>query len=255
MLVVQVTSDLALEQAKRADNELRDGRDRGPLHGIPFGVKDLLATRGIATSWGNCTAQRTNDRRGCDGDRSPARGRSRVVRQTGDGRTSARRIWIQAGERQLHRAMSLELVGTRRAGAGGGSSSGPGSAVGAGTQFLFAIGSETWGSIMTPAELLPVSGIEADLPAASVGTARWHSVGRWTNSGQCVERPRTAAWSLECCIAGPDPEDSTCLTQSVVLRARSEGQAISLRGVGRETRSPATRGFVRNYFLTRRSAS
>src|SRR6476469_3806368 len=50
--VVTVTRDLALKEAARADEELRAGRDRGPLHGIPYGAKDLLATRGIPTSWG-----------------------------------------------------------------------------------------------------------------------------------------------------------------------------------------------------------
>jgi aspartyl-tRNA(Asn)/glutamyl-tRNA(Gln) amidotransferase subunit A len=50
--VVTVTRELALEQARRADRELADGKDRGPLHGIPYGAKDLLATRGIPTSWG-----------------------------------------------------------------------------------------------------------------------------------------------------------------------------------------------------------
>ena len=50
--VVRVTRDVALAQAKQADQELKAGKDRGPLHGIPFGVKDLLATKGIPTSWG-----------------------------------------------------------------------------------------------------------------------------------------------------------------------------------------------------------
>ncbi len=50
--VTAITRDLAIEQAERADRELARGRDRGPLHGIPFGAKDLLATRGTATTWG-----------------------------------------------------------------------------------------------------------------------------------------------------------------------------------------------------------
>src|SRR4051794_28927515 len=50
--VVTITRELALEQAARADAELKRGRDRGPLHGIPYGAKDLLATRGIPTTWG-----------------------------------------------------------------------------------------------------------------------------------------------------------------------------------------------------------
>src|SRR5207249_1074942 len=47
-----ITRELALEQAARADAELKAGRDRGPLQGIPYGAKDLLATKGIPTTWG-----------------------------------------------------------------------------------------------------------------------------------------------------------------------------------------------------------
>jgi Asp-tRNA(Asn)/Glu-tRNA(Gln) amidotransferase A subunit family amidase len=50
--VVTVTAERALEEARQADEELKAGRDRGPLHGIPYGAKDLLATRGIRTTWG-----------------------------------------------------------------------------------------------------------------------------------------------------------------------------------------------------------
>src|SRR5262245_35864773 len=50
--VVTVTRDLALKQARAADEELKAGKDRGPLHGIPYGAKDLLATQGIPTTWG-----------------------------------------------------------------------------------------------------------------------------------------------------------------------------------------------------------
>lgn len=49
---ITITEDLALEQAKRADGELRKGKYRGPLHGIPWGAKDLFATKGILTTWG-----------------------------------------------------------------------------------------------------------------------------------------------------------------------------------------------------------
>src|SRR5690242_13604166 len=50
--VVTVSDDLALRQAAVADRELAAGHDRGPLHGIPYGAKDLLATAGVPTSWG-----------------------------------------------------------------------------------------------------------------------------------------------------------------------------------------------------------
>src|SRR5450759_2311520 len=50
--VITLTPELALEQARRADTEIAAGKYRGPLHGIPWGVKDLLDTKGICTTWG-----------------------------------------------------------------------------------------------------------------------------------------------------------------------------------------------------------
>jgi aspartyl-tRNA(Asn)/glutamyl-tRNA(Gln) amidotransferase subunit A len=47
-----VTEDLALEEARRAEREVSRGISRGPLHGVPYGAKDLLATAGIRTTWG-----------------------------------------------------------------------------------------------------------------------------------------------------------------------------------------------------------
>ena len=52
LCLVTLTEDLALEQAAAADKEIRAGHYRGPLHGIPFGVKDLFDTKGIPTTWG-----------------------------------------------------------------------------------------------------------------------------------------------------------------------------------------------------------
>jgi Asp-tRNA(Asn)/Glu-tRNA(Gln) amidotransferase A subunit family amidase len=52
LCTITLTEDLALEQAKAADADLRRGKYRGPLHGIPYGAKDLFATKGIKTTWG-----------------------------------------------------------------------------------------------------------------------------------------------------------------------------------------------------------
>ncbi|MFO7892016.1 MAG: amidase [bacterium] len=50
--IVTLTENLALEQARKADREIKAGYYRGPLHGIPYGVKDLIATKDIKTTWG-----------------------------------------------------------------------------------------------------------------------------------------------------------------------------------------------------------
>ena len=52
LCVVTLTEELALKQAESAEREINRGKYRGPLHGIPWGVKDLFATKGIKTTWG-----------------------------------------------------------------------------------------------------------------------------------------------------------------------------------------------------------
>ncbi|HNL27969.1 MAG TPA: amidase family protein, partial [bacterium] len=51
--VITITEGLAIKQARKADTEIAQGKYRGPLHGIPYGVKDLLATVGYKTTWGS----------------------------------------------------------------------------------------------------------------------------------------------------------------------------------------------------------
>lgn len=51
--VITLTEDLAMQQAKQADDEIKKGKYRGPLHGIPYGLKDLFAVKGYKTTWGS----------------------------------------------------------------------------------------------------------------------------------------------------------------------------------------------------------
>jgi aspartyl-tRNA(Asn)/glutamyl-tRNA(Gln) amidotransferase subunit A len=140
-----VTPDLALKQAREAEREISSGRIRGPLHGVPYGAKDLLATEGIRTTWG---ATPTRDQM-FDRDAT-------VIRKLRD-----------AGAILLGKLAMVEFAGClgyRFADASlqgpgrnpwnpnrwtGGSSSGSGAAVAAGL-VGFAIGTETWGSILCP---------------------------------------------------------------------------------------------------------
>src|SRR5436309_2730034 len=59
-----ITGEVALDEARRAENEIGAGKYRGPLHGIPYGAKDLVATKGIRTTW----AARPSADRVIDGD-------------------------------------------------------------------------------------------------------------------------------------------------------------------------------------------
>src|SRR5260370_25297515 len=52
LCAVNITEELAMRQAREADREIASGRYRGPLHGIPYGVKDLAAAKGYPVTWG-----------------------------------------------------------------------------------------------------------------------------------------------------------------------------------------------------------
>ena len=152
--VVTLTADLAEPQAQEAEREIAAGRYRGPLHGIPYGLKDVFATDGYPTTWG---AGPLRDQ-AFDYDAT-------IVRRLRD-----------AGAVLAAKMALVELAGGtgyRRADASftgpglnpwdpgtwsGGSSSGSGSAVAAGL-VPFAIGTETWGSIMGPSTNCGVSGL------------------------------------------------------------------------------------------------
>src|SRR5439155_796555 len=153
--VVTLTPERALEQARRAERELAAGHDRGPLHGIPYGAKDVLATSGgIPTTWG---AAPFRDR--CfDYDAT-------VIRRLEESGAVlvAKLAMVELaggmGYRQPHASFTGPGISPWASDAwSGGSSSGSGSAVGAGL-VPFAIGSETWGSILSPAAYCGVTGL------------------------------------------------------------------------------------------------
>ncbi len=146
--VITLTKEFAIGQAKKADTEIAAGKYRGPLHGIPYGVKDLLDTAGIATTYGA----------------EPFRNRvptadAAVVRRLNDagavlvaklslGALALNDIWFGG---QTMNPWLLEEGAS-------GSSAGPGSATAAGL-VGFSIGSETGGSIVAPAMRCGVTGL------------------------------------------------------------------------------------------------
>ena len=145
--IITLTKDQALARAKQADAEIAGGKYRGPLHGIPYGVKDLLDTKDIATTYGA----------------EPFRNRvptadSAVVRRLNDagavllaklslGALALNDIWFGG---QTMNPWLLEEGAS-------GSSCGPGAATAA-ALVAFAIGSETGGSIVSPAMRCGVNG-------------------------------------------------------------------------------------------------
>lgn len=152
--VVTVAAERALAEARQADEDLAAGRDRGPLHGIPYGAKDLLSTRGIATTWGAaCFKEQVIDED------------ATVIRRL---REAGAVLAAKLSMVELAGGLGYDQANASFTGPGlnpfdskawsGGSSSGPGSAVGAGA-VPFAIGSETSGSIMTPAGYCGITGL------------------------------------------------------------------------------------------------
>jgi Asp-tRNA(Asn)/Glu-tRNA(Gln) amidotransferase A subunit family amidase len=146
--VVTLTADLAYEQARRADAELAAGRYRGPLHGIPWGAKDLLATRGIRTTWG--AAPFVNQVPAYDATvvERLAEAGAVLVAKLSLGELAWGDVWFDG---------QTKNPWNRDEGASG-SSAGSAAATAAGL-VGFAIGSETWGSIVSPATRCRVSGL------------------------------------------------------------------------------------------------
>lgn len=146
--LVSLTEDLALEQAARADRELAVGTYRGPLHGIPWGAKDLLATRQYRTTWG---AQPYRDQEITDDatvvSRLEQAGAVLVAKLT-LGALAQGDYWFGG---QTRNPWKIDEGSS-------GSSAGPGSATASGC-VGFGIGTETRGSIVSPSTRNGVTGL------------------------------------------------------------------------------------------------
>lgn len=152
--VVTVAREQALERARAAEAEIRAGRYRGPLHGIPYGAKDLLATRGLPTTWG---AEPYRSQQFDDDATVIAK-----LEKSGAVLTAKLAMVELAGGMGYNNA-DASFTGPglnpwNSAFWSGGSSSGAGSSVGSGC-ISFAIGSETVGSILTPSAFSGVTGL------------------------------------------------------------------------------------------------
>lgn len=146
--VVTLTEELALEQARRADEEIAAGNYRGPLHGIPYGAKDLLAVKGYPTTWGAMPYKdQVIDEDAAVVQRLEKVGAVLVAKLT-LGALAWGNVWFGGKTRN---PWNLEQGSS-------GSSAGSAAATAAGL-VPFAIGSETWGSIVSPATRCGATGL------------------------------------------------------------------------------------------------
>jgi aspartyl-tRNA(Asn)/glutamyl-tRNA(Gln) amidotransferase subunit A len=238
--VVTVTRDLALQQAKQAESEIGAGVYKGPLHGIPYGAKDLLATAGgIPTTWGAACFRN----RCFDFDAT-------VIRKLRDSGAilAAKLAMVELAGGMGYRQPNASFTGpginpwdpTRWS---GGSSSGPGSAVSAGL-IPYAIGSETWGSILGPANHCGVTGLRPTYGRVSRYGAMTLC---WT-----LDKLGPIGLTADDCglilqgIAGSDPKDPTTLKRSFSYDSGMAARPFKLgiiRNVADGTSDPMRRNF------------
>lgn len=148
LCVVTFTDDLAMKQAKQADEEIAAGNYRGPLHGIPWGAKDLIAYPGYKTTWGaGHYKDQTFDTKAAVAKRLEDAGAVMVAKLT-LGALAMNDEWFGGKTRNPWNVKE----------GSSGSSAGSASAVAAGL-VGFAIGSETLGSIVSPSTRCGVTGL------------------------------------------------------------------------------------------------
>ena len=220
--VATVMAESALEEARAADKEIQSGHDRGPLHGIPYGAKDLLATRRAKTTWG---AKPYEDQQ-FDYDATV------ITKLHAAGAVLVAKLAMV----ELAGGMGYSEAHASLTGAcktpwntnfwSGGSSSGPGSATAAGL-VGFSIGSETSGSIITPAAFSGVSGLRPTYGAVSRHGAMALC---WTldKLGPMCRSARDCAVVFRA-IAGHDESDPTSRNRPVPLKKISTRRPRRLR--------------------------
>jgi len=199
--VVTLTEDLALDQAARADKEIAAGRYLGPLHGIPWGAKDLLAVKGYKTTFGASPFK----------DQTIDRNATVFERLTGAGAVLVAKLTLGAlamGDRWFGGQTKSPWDPKNPTQGSSGSSAGPASAVAAGL-VPFAIGSETRGSIISPSSRCGVTGMRPSFGRVSRYGAMALS---WTMDkiGPLARTAEDCAVVLHA-IQGPDGRDNTVL--------------------------------------------
>ncbi|MFO7934439.1 MAG: amidase, partial [Bacteroidales bacterium] len=196
--VITPTEDYAIKQAKKLDAELAGGHDRGILHGIPYGAKDLFAFPGYPTTWGAGAYrdQVLNEKAGVIRKLEDAG--AVLVAKTTLGALAMGDVWFADTTRN---PWNLEEGSS-------GSSAGSASATAAGL-LPFAIGTETWGSIVSPSTRCGTTGLRPTYGRVTRAGAMALS---WTMDkvGPICRRALDCAIVFDA-IRGPDPRDQTLI--------------------------------------------
>ena len=211
--VVTLTEERALRQARELDRELADGRWRGPLHGIPWGAKDLLAVRGHPTTWGakpfedqvvdlDATVVERLDEAGAV-----------LIAKLSLGALAWGDVWFGGRTRNPWNPEQ----------GSSGSSAGPASATAAGA-VAFAIGSETWGSIVSPSDRCGCSSLRPTFGRVSRHGAMALS---WSldKLGPICRSALDAAIVFDA-IQGVDPRDPTTLAGGFALPVETDVEGM-----------------------------
>jgi Asp-tRNA(Asn)/Glu-tRNA(Gln) amidotransferase A subunit family amidase len=194
--VITLTEARALREARRADDEIRAGNYRGLLHGIPYAVKDLLSTADYKTTWGSVPFKEQMIPEDATVIKKLEAAGAVLVAKTTMGELAWGDVWFGGMTRNPWNPEE----------GSSGSSAGSASAVSAGL-VPFAIGTETWGSIVSPATVCGVSGLRPTYGRVSRSGAMALS---WSMDkiGALCRTAEDAAIVLAA-IHGPDQVDQT----------------------------------------------
>ena len=154
--VISFTEDIALQQAKKADEELKNGVYRGPLHGIPYGLKDLFAVKGTKTTWGSTPYKDQTIEDNSFVFEQLTKAGAVLCAKLSLGALAFNDLWFGG---RTNNPWNLKQGSS-------GSSAGSASATAAGL-LPFAIGTETWGSIISPSTRCGVTGLRPTFGATS----------------------------------------------------------------------------------------
>jgi Asp-tRNA(Asn)/Glu-tRNA(Gln) amidotransferase A subunit family amidase len=211
--VITLTKELALAQAKKADAEIAAGRYRGPLHGIPFGVKDLLDTAGIATTYGAEPFRTRVPTTDAAVVRRLNEAGAVLIAKLSLGALALNDIWFGG---QTMNPWLLEEGAS-------GSSAGPGAATAAGL-VAFSIGSETGGSIVSPSMRCGVTGLRPTfgrVPRTGAMTLCWSL----DKLGPMTRSVEDAMLVLQA-ITGPDAGDVSSVPSHLEFDATASANGL-----------------------------